>query len=49
MKSASNASWFETELRADLPAVAADRTQLQQVLMNLFMNAIEAMEGDHEP
>ena len=33
------------ELQPDLPAVAADRTQLQQVLMNLFMNAIEAMEG----
>jgi signal transduction histidine kinase len=28
-----------------LPAVRADRVQLQQVLMNLMVNGIEAMEG----
>jgi signal transduction histidine kinase len=32
------------ELQPDLPDVVADRTQLQQVFMNLIMNAIEAME-----
>jgi len=32
-----------TELAADLPQVMADRVQLQQVLMNLVLNGIEAM------
>jgi signal transduction histidine kinase len=32
-----------TELREGLPQLFADRAQLQQVLLNLFMNAIEAM------
>ena len=32
-----------TELCADLPPVLASRTQLQQVLMNLIANAMEAM------
>jgi len=32
-----------TELDAGLPATAADRVQLQQVLMNLMLNGIEAM------
>ena len=34
-----------TDLRQDIPAVLAGRTQLQQVLMNLIANAIEAMSG----
>jgi PAS domain S-box-containing protein len=34
---------MRTELAADLPAVRADRVQLQQVLMNLMVNGIEAM------
>jgi signal transduction histidine kinase len=32
-----------TELRDGLPQLLADRPQLQQVFLNLFMNAIEAM------
>jgi C4-dicarboxylate-specific signal transduction histidine kinase len=32
-----------TELAPDLPVVTADRVQLQQVLLNLIANAIEAM------
>jgi PAS domain S-box-containing protein len=35
---------IRTSLAADLPQVMADRVQLQQVLMNLMMNAIEAMK-----
>jgi PAS domain S-box-containing protein len=34
-----------TELEADLPPVMGDRVQLQQVLMNLMINGIDAMEG----
>ena len=33
-----------TELVDDLPLIRADRVQLQQVLMNLMLNGIEAME-----
>ncbi len=33
-----------TELAADLPQVMGDRVQLQQVLMNLMMNGIDAMK-----
>jgi PAS domain S-box-containing protein len=33
------------ELAADLPPVMADRVQLQQVLMNLMMNGIDAMKS----
>src|SRR6267142_334508 len=33
-----------TELAANLPPVMADRVQLQQVLMNLMVNGIEAMK-----
>jgi PAS domain S-box-containing protein len=34
-----------TELAADLPQVMGDRVQLQQVVMNLIMNGIDAMKG----
>jgi len=35
---------MRTELAAGLPVVMADRVQLQQVFMNLMLNAIEAMK-----
>ena len=35
---------IRTRLAADLPQVMADRVQFQQVLMNLMMNAIDAMK-----
>jgi signal transduction histidine kinase len=34
-----------TELAPGLPAVLGDRVQLQQVLMNLIMNSIDAMKN----
>ncbi len=34
-----------TELAADPPAVVGDRVQLQQVLMNLMINSIDAMKN----
>jgi C4-dicarboxylate-specific signal transduction histidine kinase len=33
-----------TDLAADLPQIMGDRVQLQQVLMNLMLNGIEAMK-----
>jgi signal transduction histidine kinase len=36
---------LETKLDATLPQVNGDRVQLQQVLLNLIMNAIEAMSA----
>jgi C4-dicarboxylate-specific signal transduction histidine kinase len=38
--------FIHTELDPDLPAVLADRVQLQQVFMNLMLNGIDAV---HEP
>ena len=35
---------FTTELAEDLPPVVGDRVQLQQVMMNLFINGIDAMK-----
>ena len=34
---------MRTDLSAELPKITADRVQLQQVFMNLILNAIEAM------
>jgi PAS domain S-box-containing protein len=39
---------LETELGRDLPSVRGDRVQLQQVIMNLVMNAVEAMSSMDE-
>jgi PAS domain S-box-containing protein len=35
---------IRTDLAAELPTITADRVQLQQVLMNLMLNGIEAMK-----
>jgi signal transduction histidine kinase len=43
--------FLRTELDPDLPQVMAERVQLQQVLMNLILNGIDAMKdtsGEHE-
>jgi signal transduction histidine kinase len=34
---------LETDLRSDIPPIMGDRVQLQQVILNLIMNGIEAM------
>ena len=36
--------YIRTDLAAELPKVTADRVQLQQVLMNLMLNGIEALK-----
>jgi PAS domain S-box-containing protein len=37
-----------TQLAEALPPIQADRVQLQQVLLNLIMNAVEAMSGTND-
>src|SRR5262249_52265964 len=36
---------LETRLAGDLPLIEGDRVQLQQVVLNLIMNAVEAMSA----
>jgi signal transduction histidine kinase len=43
-ESAASAVSIRTELAEEIPDVMADRVQLQQVLMNLILNAIDAMK-----
>ena len=45
---ASHAVSVRMELTSSLPRIFGDRIQLQQVLINLVMNGIEAMEGIHD-
>jgi C4-dicarboxylate-specific signal transduction histidine kinase len=40
-----NSISVRTELAADLPQVTGDRVQLQQVMMNLMVNGIDAMKA----
>ena len=40
-----NNVFFQTELGPQLPPVLGDRVQLQQVVLNLVKNGIEAMSG----
>lgn len=44
-----NGVQVQMRLAQDLPAIEGDRVALQQVMLNLIMNAVEAMSaGDHE-
>jgi signal transduction histidine kinase/CheY-like chemotaxis protein len=38
---------LQTDLDTDLPLIEADRSQLQQVIMNLILNAAEAIESSN--
>src|SRR5262249_41371272 len=42
-EAARHSVFMRTDLATDLPAVSGDRVQLQQVLMNLLLNGMEAM------
>jgi len=40
---------IQSDISLDLPPIMADRVQLQQVLMNLMLNSIEAMKSMNTP
>ena len=42
----SNSVSLQTRLGDDMPLILGDRIQLQQVILNLIINAIEAMSGN---
>ncbi len=44
-EAASHQALLQLELGPDLPAVEGDRIQLQQVIINLILNAVQAMAG----
>jgi signal transduction histidine kinase len=39
---------IQTRFDDDIPVIEGDRVQLQQVILNLIMNAVEAMSGTSE-
>ena len=43
-----NGVLVRTQLAEGLPTIEGDRVQLQQVILNLIVNAIEAMSGQNE-
>jgi signal transduction histidine kinase len=47
-EAANNSVSVRTQFAEDLPRVQADRVQLQQVMLNLVINAIQAMSGVEE-
>ena len=47
-KCSRNRVSLQTRLSDDLPLIHGDRIQLQQVILNLIINGIEAMSGVSE-
>jgi C4-dicarboxylate-specific signal transduction histidine kinase len=47
-EAAKNGIQVQTKLADGLPLIAGDRVQLQQVILNLVVNAVEAMSGVSE-
>ena len=43
-----NGVLVQTQLAEGLPLIQGDRSQLQQVIINLIINAVEAMSGVSE-
>lgn len=45
INTANKAVQFDKDLTPDLPPVMVDRQQIKQILLNLFLNALEALHG----